>query len=71
MNDEKEIQIAWQIWVLIHRFNDLLFDHYEEDFFHLWLEEGDEEDPFLQPLGVPDIKHQKKMETAGKNPNSR
>jgi len=59
MKTEKEIQTAWQIWYLINQLNDLLFDRYEEDFFHLWLEEGDAEDPFLQPLGVPDINRQR------------
>ena len=39
MNDEKEIQIAWQIWYLINRLNDLLWDRYEEEFPNLDLPE--------------------------------
>jgi hypothetical protein len=54
---------------LINRLSDLLFDYYEEVFSDIWLREGDEEDPFLQPLGVPDIVKDE-METAGENPNS-
>jgi hypothetical protein len=53
MKREKEAQTAWEIWNLINRLNDLLFDRYEEEFSNLWLKEG-EEDPFLQPLGTPD-----------------
>jgi len=54
MKDEKEVQTAWELWNLINRLNDLLFDHYEEEFSDIWLKEGDEEDPFLQPLATPD-----------------
>ena len=53
MKDEKEVQIAWEIWILINRLNNLLFDHYEEEFSDIWLKEGDEEDLFLQPLESP------------------
>ncbi len=58
MKDEKQAQTAWEIWILINRLNDLLFDHYEAEFSDIWLKEGDEEDPFLQPLEVPDIERQ-------------
>ena len=42
MKDEKEIQTAWEIWILINRLNDLLFDHYHEDFQDLSSEEQDD-----------------------------
>ncbi len=58
MKEEKQVQTAWEIWNLSNRLNDLLFDHYEEVFSDIWLKEGDEEDPFLQTLGVPDIERQ-------------
>ena len=56
MKTEKEIQTAWEIWNLMNRLNDLLFDRYEEEFSDLWLRE--EADPFLQPLEPHDIKRQ-------------
>ena len=49
MKDEKEIQTAWEIWILINRLNDLLWDRYEEDFPDIDLHE--QEDPCLGPLG--------------------
>jgi hypothetical protein len=49
MKDEKEVQTAWEIWILINRLNDLLFDRYEEDFPDFDLQE--QEDPTLGPLG--------------------
>lgn len=49
MKDEKEIQTAWEIWILINRLNDLLFERYEEDFPDIDLQE--QEDPCLGPLG--------------------
>ena len=70
MKDEKEVQTAWEIWNLINRLNDLLFDHYEEDFSDIWLKEGDEENPFLQPLGVPTSTVKDETETAGENLDS-
>ena len=39
MKDEKEVQTAWGIWILINRLNDLLFDHYEEEFSDIWSDE--------------------------------
>jgi hypothetical protein len=32
MRDENEIKIPWEIWNLISRLNDLIWDFYEEDF---------------------------------------
>jgi hypothetical protein len=49
MKTQKEIQTAWEIWILINRLNDLLFERYEEDFPDFDLEE--QEDPCLGPLG--------------------
>jgi hypothetical protein len=49
MKPEKEIQTAWEIWILINRLNDLLLNRYEEDFPDIDLHEQD--DPCLGPLG--------------------
>ncbi len=49
MKTDKEIQTAWEIWILINQLNDLLFDRYEEEFPDIWLDE--QEDPTLGPLG--------------------
>jgi hypothetical protein len=49
MKDEREIQTAWEIWVLINRLNDLLWERYEEDFPDIDLQE--QGDPCLGPLG--------------------
>jgi hypothetical protein len=53
MKDEKEIQTAWEIWILINRLNDLLWNRYEEDFPDLDLQE--EEDKFLRSIESPDL----------------
>jgi hypothetical protein len=49
MKDRKEIQTAWEIWILINRLNDLLWDRYEKEFPEFDLQE--QEDPCLGPLG--------------------
>ena len=49
MKDEKEIQTAWEIWILINRLIDLLWERYEEDFPDIDLEQ--QENPCLGPLG--------------------
>lgn len=49
MKPEKEIQTAWEIWILINRLNDLLLNRYEEDFPDIDLHEQD--NPCLGPLG--------------------
>jgi len=41
MKTQKEIQTAWEIWILINRLNDLLFERYEEEFSDIWLREGE------------------------------
>lgn len=53
MKDEKEIQTAWEIWILINRLNDLLWDRYEEDFPDIDLQE--EEDKFLRSIESQDL----------------
>jgi hypothetical protein len=53
MKDEKEIQTAWEIWILINRLNDLLFDRYEEEFPDIWLNE--QEDKFSPTIGLPSL----------------
>jgi len=32
---EKEINLAWQIWTLIWRLNDLIWERYEEQFLKI------------------------------------
>jgi len=32
MNDEKEAQLAWDLWNLIEKLNDLLWDRYQHQF---------------------------------------
>ena len=49
MKDEKEIQTAWEIWVLINDLSDLLWERYEEDFPDF--DPYEHEDPCLGPLG--------------------
>ncbi len=49
MKSKKEIQTAWEIWTLINRLSDLLWERYEEDFPDIDLQE--QEDPCLGPLG--------------------
>ena len=49
MKSKKEIQTAWEIWILINRLSDLLGERYEEDFPDIDLQE--QEDPCLGPLG--------------------
>jgi hypothetical protein len=49
MKDQKEIQTAWEIWILINRLNDLLWERYEEDFPDF--DPYEQQDPCLGPLG--------------------
>ena len=39
MKTEKEIQTAWEIWILINRLNDLLWDRYDDEFIEIDLQE--------------------------------
>jgi len=51
MKDQKEIQIALQIWNLINKLGDLLWDRYDEEFLEIYLKE--EEDKFLHTIEPP------------------
>ena len=35
MKDRDQIDTAWQIWHLISRLNDLIWNHYEKEFLEL------------------------------------
>jgi len=48
MKDQKEAQIALEIWNLINKLSDLLWDRYEEEFLEFHLKEEDEK--FLRPI---------------------
>ncbi len=39
MKNENEIQLAWNIWILIAKLNDLLWDRYEDQFAQQHLKE--------------------------------
>jgi len=53
MKDRKEIQTAWEIWILINRLDDLLWNRYEKDFPDIDLQE--EEDKFLRSIESQDL----------------
>ena len=53
MKDQKEIQIALEIWNLINKLSDLLWDRYDEGFLEIYLKE--EEDKFLRAIGDPNL----------------
>jgi hypothetical protein len=58
MKDEKEVQTAWEMLNLLEKLNQLLWDHYEDDFIQIDLQE----DPCLGPLGplsLADIERKK------------
>ena len=42
MKDQKEIQIAFEVWNVINKLNDLLWECYEEEFLEIYLEEEDD-----------------------------
>jgi len=48
MKDQKEIQIASEIWTLTNKLNDLLWDRYEEEFLEIYLKE--EDDKYLRTI---------------------
>jgi hypothetical protein len=48
MKDQKEVQIASEIWNLINKLSDLLWDRYEEEFLEIYLKE--EDDKFLRTI---------------------
>ena len=39
MKTEKEIQTAWEIWILINRLNDLLWDRYDDELIEIDLQD--------------------------------
>ena len=41
MEDQKEVSIALEIWNLINKLNDLLWNRYEEGFLETYLKEED------------------------------
>ncbi len=42
MKDQKEIRIALEIWNLINKLSDLLWNRYEEEFLEIYLKEEDD-----------------------------
>jgi hypothetical protein len=48
MKDQKEVRIALEIWNLINKLGDLLWDRYEEEFLEIYLKE--EDDKFLRTI---------------------
>ena len=41
MKDKNEIELAWKIWHLISRLNDLIWDYYEDEFIQQHLQDTD------------------------------
>jgi hypothetical protein len=56
MNNQNEIQIAWEIWNLINKLSDLLWIRYEEGFLEIYLQE--EDNKFLLSLEDPPLSGQ-------------
>ena len=48
MKDQKEIQIALQIWNLINKLGDLLWDRYDKEFLDIYRKE--EDDKYLRTI---------------------
>jgi len=42
MKNKNEVMLAWKIWHLISRLNDLIWDYYENEFIHQHLKESDQ-----------------------------
>lgn len=42
MNDQNEIRLAWQLWELASRLNNLLWDRYGDEFIDIHLTEEDD-----------------------------
>jgi hypothetical protein len=53
MKDPKEIQIAFEIWNLTNKLNDLLWDRYAEEFLEIYLKE--EDDKYLHTIQNPSL----------------
>jgi hypothetical protein len=47
---KKEIQTAWEIYNLINRLNDLLWDQYEAAFLQIYSQQEDQK--FLRTIGL-------------------
>jgi hypothetical protein len=43
MKDQNEIRLAWQLWDLTSRLNDLLWDRYGDEFIDIHLTEEDDQ----------------------------
>ena len=48
MKDQKEVQIALEIWNLINKLSDLLWDRYDKEFLEIYLKK--EDDKFLRTI---------------------
>ena len=48
MKDQKEVRIALEIWNLINKLGELLWDRYEEEFLEIYLKE--EDDKYLRTI---------------------
>ena len=48
MKDQKEIQIAFEIWNLTNKLSDLLWNRYEEELLETYLKE--EDDKYLRTI---------------------
>jgi len=53
MKDHDKIDTAWEIWNLIARFNDLIWDQYEDEFIERYLK--DEEEKYWQDQALNDF----------------
>jgi len=53
MKDQKEMQIAFEIWNLTNKLSDLLWDQYEEEFLEIYLKE--EDDKYLRTIQTPNL----------------
>ena len=51
MKDQKEVRIALEIWNLINKLGDLLWDQYDKEFLEIYLKE--EDDKFLRTIKSP------------------
>ena len=43
MKELTEPQLAWEIWNILARLNDILWDRYEEEFIEIYLEKQEDE----------------------------
>jgi hypothetical protein len=51
MKEERESQIAWEVWNLLEKLNDLLWNRYEKEFIDLMMAE--EQEQYLRTIGLP------------------